>query len=67
MGDQGVCLLHASDEPPPLQSQESTLTSPTQQDVEAAFTAFHFTDTHLEPLYDKDQVHGSMCFSKAYQ
>ncbi len=24
--------------------------------MEAAFTAFHFTDTHLEPLYDKDQV-----------
>lgn len=24
--------------------------------MDALFTAFHFTDTHLEPLYDKDQA-----------
>ena len=32
------------------------------QDVEAAFTAFHWTDAHIEPLFDKDQVRFSFCF-----
>lgn len=33
----------------------------TPQDVDTLFTAYHFTDCHIEPLYDKDQVVKGTC------